>query len=150
MAKKRETTSGSKLLKELQRLGWFRNISDRVQVGIPDFIGCYCGVSVGLEVKAVSEVVPSGWAPSKSEHRFSEKQVEELKSICQNGGVGIGVVICGNVMFAALPSQINDAGQINCRELKMYKLDEAEVMLRSFISEEILCLFPARQLCSKR
>lgn len=85
-------------------------------MGIPDILGSYKSIFYGIEVKVVKSVAEDGWAPRKKEHRFSSKQVEELKSIERSGGVGLAAVICGNNLYFALPDDINEYGQINVLE----------------------------------
>lgn len=118
MAKKRETVDNKEILDTLQKFGWFRNISDKYQVGIPDNIGCYRGLMFGFEVKSVGEVPLNGLVPSSKEHRFSPPQVHELTRL-QNkgGGIGLGLIMCGNVLFWFTPEYINCDGQVDCNKL---------------------------------
>ena len=113
MAKKRETVDTGPLLSALQRVGWFRKINDTVQVGIPDIIGSHKGTFYGIEVKAIKEVPEDGIVPSKGSHTFSAKQRHDLKSICESGGVGVGVVICGKIAGVFTPDKIDENGQVN-------------------------------------
>jgi len=117
MAKKRETGANAKILKSLQKYCWARNISDKFQIGLPDNLVCYQGLTMGMELKAVSSIPENGWAPLKSDHCFSKPQIRELKSIETHGGVGLGLLVCGSYLFWFLPSEINEFGQVNCNEL---------------------------------
>ncbi len=117
MAKKKESVSGATLLTSLQKAGWFRKFSDRYQVGIPDFLGCYRGITFGIELKAVGEIGEDGFAPAKTEHRFTDVQVRELKNITDDGGVGLGVIICGKSLFWFTSEYINENGQVDCKQL---------------------------------
>ena len=47
----RESQLQSKLLRELQKIGWFYKASDRFRAGVPDVIGCIKGSFVALELK---------------------------------------------------------------------------------------------------
>jgi len=117
MAKKRETDSKSGLLDSLKKSGWFRTLSDRVQIGLPDIIGTFKGVTFGLEVKSVKDIAEDGLAPRSSEHCFTPPQVKELFNIGQNGGWGLGILICGPKLFWFSPDYINEKGQVDCKRL---------------------------------
>ena len=120
MAKKRETTDTGPLLSALQRHGWFRKINDTVQVGIPDIIGCHEGVFYGIEVKSVAEIPQGGIVPPKGTHTFTAKQVHDLKNVHKNGGVGVGVIICGKIAAVFTPDKIDKNGQVNWHEANHY------------------------------
>lgn len=118
MAKKQETKANSEVLTELQKIGWFRNISDKFQIGIPDNIGAYRGVLFGIEFKAVSAIPQDGLTPPKSGHVFSGSQIKELISIQDNGlGIGLGMIACGKYLFWFTPDYIDKNGQVNCNQL---------------------------------
>lgn len=117
MAKKRETQDTAPFLRSLQQTGWFKNINDTVQVGIPDLLGCRLGKLYGLELKAIREVPEDGIVPKKSEHRFSKKQISELFNIEKNGGVALGIIICGKIAYMLRPSEINEHGQVNVNHI---------------------------------
>jgi len=118
MAKTRETRKNAEILRELQNHGWFRNISDKYQVGIPDNIGSYRGLLFGIEVKAVGSVPKNGLAPAKKDHRFTKTQVKELERIQkEGGGVGLGFLICGDFLFWFSYDYINEDGQVDCHRL---------------------------------
>ncbi len=72
----------------------------------------------GVEFKAVSEVPKDGLTPAKKDHRFSLTQVKELTAI-QNkgGGVGLGMIACGSMLFWFTPEYINEHGQVDCNRL---------------------------------
>jgi len=118
MGKKKETEVNGTILTTLQKLGWFRNISDKYQVGIPDNVGSYGGLTFGVELKVVDEIPEDGLAPAKNEHRFSQTQVKELRSL-QNvgGGIGLGIIVCGNTLFWFTPESITEDGQVDCNRL---------------------------------
>jgi len=118
MARKAESQDTSLFLSNLQQKGYFRNITDLVQVGIPDIIGCHLDFFYGLEVKSVKSIAENGLAPRRNEHRFTSKQIEELKSIEKSGGLGVGVIICGKILFFGYPHEINEYGQMDCNKLK--------------------------------
>jgi hypothetical protein len=46
------------VLKKLRTLpkSWFVKLNDRTTVGLPDIVGCICGVFVALELKTKSKV----------------------------------------------------------------------------------------------
>lgn len=128
MAKKRETKHNAEILSALQKAGWFRNVSDKFQIGLPDNIGAYRGLLFGIELKAVGEIPKDGWAPLKKDHTFSGPQIKELKSIAEDGGgVGLGVIVCGGYAFWCTPDEINENGQVNCNKL----LKENKFILKS-------------------
>lgn len=113
MAKKRETIDTGPLLTSLQKLGWFRKINDTVQVGIPDILGAYKSIPFGIEVKSIEEVPMDGLVPLKSKHCFSSPQKRELQNIEDNGGVGVGIIICGKMAVVIYPHEIDENGQVN-------------------------------------
>lgn len=117
MGQKAESKDTNIVLANLQAIGWFRNITDTFQIGIPDILGCYKGRACGIEIKSIDEVPQNGWAPAKSKHRFTPKQVEELKSISRSGGISIACIICGPILMYGTPYDINKDGQINCTTL---------------------------------
>lgn len=122
MAKKKETQANSEVLASLQKFGWFRNISDKYQVGIPDNLGCYRGLLFGIEFKAVDEVPANGLTPAKKDHRFSGTQAKELRSLEINGGgIGIGMIACGSTLFWFSYDLINEEGQVDCNKLHKKK-----------------------------
>lgn len=128
MAKKKETKANSALLTALQAVGWFRNISDKFQIGIPDNVGSYRGLTFGIEVKAVSEIPKNGMTPPKSGHVFSAPQIKELYAIQnEGGGVGLGVIICGSTLFWCTPEYIDENGQVDCNRL----LKEEKYMVKT-------------------
>jgi hypothetical protein len=118
VTRKIESLDTDLLLSHLKQEGYFRNITDLYQIGIPDIVGCRFGFFYGLEVKSVKSIPEDGICPRKSEHRFTKKQVEELKGIDKSGGLGVGIIICGKTLFFGLVSDINDEGQMNCHKLQ--------------------------------
>ena len=68
-----ESQFQAKLVKDLNNHGWFYKSSDRFRAGIPDVLGCYKGVFMGLELKVDSN------PPTKL-------QVWELERITAEGG----------------------------------------------------------------
>lgn len=112
MAKKRETIDTASFLTSLQSVGYFRKISDRVQVGIPDIIGCFHSTFFGIEAKSVKEVTVGDLVPPLSSHTFSAAQKRNLKEIEDNAGIGLAVVICGRKLCYAFSNDINADGQI--------------------------------------
>jgi len=98
---------------DLIQRGWFKKLSDRYQVGLPDIIGCMHGKFIGIEVKSVAEIAPEGLCPRMSEHTFSPKQVRELTRINEAGGLGIAVVACKDKLMYFHPHLINEHGQVN-------------------------------------
>jgi len=113
MAKKKETGASSKVLNSLKRHGYFRKISDRVQVGIPDIIGSYKIRFYGVEIKAITEVPKDGMVPKRGSHPFDKIQVNNLEEIHKTGGVGVGMVVCGKQAVFCYYHQIDDEGRIN-------------------------------------
>lgn len=148
MGRKKESRDTNLFLRGIQEVGWFRNITDLYQVGIPDILGCHQGTSYGIEVKSVSSIPEDGISPRLSEHRFTAKQVEELKLIKQNGGVAVGVIICGPHLYFGTPLQISDKGQMDCWKLcnegQYVKKDSGkwkiDIILRRFM--EVSCGCP--------
>jgi hypothetical protein len=144
MSRKQESIDTSKFLTALQKMGWFRNITDHFQIGIPDIIGGYKGLLYGFEIKSISFVPEDGWAPLKKDHCFTPKQIEELKSINRSGGCGIGIVICGPNLYYAYPIDINKDGQINCYELskkgQYLKRSSQEWDVESFLDKIFLAI----------
>lgn len=129
MAKKQETKDMQPFLSALQAFGYFRNISDEFQVGIPDIIGSGRGKFFGIEFKSVGEL--GGIVPTKGHHPFTPTQVKELNQINSKGsGVGIGVIMCGKHFIWVSPSEINKDGRVNVDELllkfpdRLLKLNE--------------------------
>lgn len=118
MAKKRETIDTGPILSQLQSEGWFKKINDTVQVGIPDILGIHKGTSYGIEVKSIGEVPMDGMVPPMSGHTFSNIQVRELCTINDNGGIGVGLIICGKHAVIVPPSLIDKNGQTNWYEIK--------------------------------
>jgi len=114
MSRSNESLKTGPLLESLQQEGYFRKLSDRFQIGMPDIIGCYKGLYVGIEVKEVSVIAEGGMAPSLSGHVFTKAQVKELKQIEANGGIAIAIVLCGDKAFWFTPDQITGQGQVNC------------------------------------
>ena len=117
MAKKKETGASSKVLNALKKHGYFRKISDRVQVGIPDVIGSFKGRFTGVEVKAVSEIPSDGKVPKKGSHPFDKVQVNNLEEIHKNKGIAVGLVVCGNKGVFAFYNQIDEEGRIDWNDL---------------------------------
>lgn len=113
MAKKKETGASSRFLDSLKKHGYYRKISDRVQVGIPDIIGSYRGRFNGIEIKAIDEVPLDGMVPKKGSHPFDQVQVNNLQDIDRNGGLGVGVVVCGKKAIWAYYHQINQLGRVS-------------------------------------
>ena len=123
MAKKRETGASASILIALQKHGYFRKISDRVQVGIPDIIGSNRGNFVGIEVKAIGEVPEDGWVPKKGSHPFDQVQVHNLRDIHRDGGLGVGIIVCGRQAVWCYWDQINELGRVDwnqCVEENQY------------------------------
>lgn len=110
MAKKQESQDTGPLLRALQQVGWFRKLNDTVQEGLPDIIGV-CERGYGLEIKSINEVPRDGMVPPKGAHPFSKIQVRELMNIHKNGGVGVGIIICGKVLVYCYPWEIDENGR---------------------------------------
>ena len=83
-------------------------------------MGVCGGQSYGIEVKSIEEVPLDGIVPKKSKHCFTKVQIRELNSICDNGGTGVGVVICGRIAAVFSPDRIDDNGQVNWHEANAY------------------------------
>lgn len=115
MAKKQETKDMQGFTNSLQKVGYFRNISDKYQIGIPDLLGGYRGTLVGIEFKSVGEF--SGIVPPKGHHPFTPTQIKELKHIVKDGGVGIGVIMCGKFFVWVFPEEIDNEGRVNIDDL---------------------------------
>ena len=80
-------------------------------------MGLKNGTMYGIEVKSVTEIPKDGLTPPKSSHCFEPKQIRELNNICKEGGVGIGVIVCGNTLFWFYPDHITEDGQVDCKKL---------------------------------
>ena len=117
MATKRETKEGRAFLNSLQENGWFRNITDKFQVGVPDYLGCYKGILTAFELKAIRELPRNGLAPTKSDHTFTPVQVRELRNINTFGGIGLGIILCGRTAFFFTPDNIRPDGRVDCKQL---------------------------------
>ncbi len=116
MAKKQETKDMQPFLNALQAFGYFRNISDEFQVGIPDIIGSGRGKFFGIEFKSVGEL--GGIVPAKGHHPFTKTQIKELNQINSKGsGVGIGVIMCGKYFVWVSPSEIQEDGRVDVDRL---------------------------------
>ena len=64
----------NKILKFLRNHGgYWRKISDKYNIGMPDVVGCYRGVFVAIEIKAMGKVT-------------TPKQQYELQQIKEQGG----------------------------------------------------------------
>jgi hypothetical protein len=86
-------------------------MSDKFQIGIPDIVGCIQGKFFGIEFKSVEEL--SGVIPPKGSHPFTETQIKDLKLINHSGGVGIGVIRCGEYFIWVHPIEIDKNGRVN-------------------------------------
>lgn len=116
MAKKQETKDMQPFLSALQAFGYFRNITDEFQIGIPDIIGSGRGKFFGIEFKSVGEL--GGIVPAKGHHPFTLPQIKELNQINSKGsGVGIGVIMCGEFFIWVSPQEIREDGRVNVDEL---------------------------------
>lgn len=114
MAQKQETKDTGPILRQLQIIGWFRKTNDLNQVAIPDILGVYRGFAFGIEIKSIKEVVGENvLVPPMTSHRFTLGQIQNLKSIEKNGGIGIGIIVCGRHAKYFYPSEINPRGQCN-------------------------------------
>ena len=131
MGKTGETKEMRAFLNALQSFGYFRNITDQFQVGIPDIIGSYKGAFIGIEFKSVDEL--SGTIPPKGSHPFTSKQVRELGSIEKSEGVGVGVIRCGKKFVLVLPLFIKD-GRVDFNSIpKEYIFDTTTEGVRKFL-----------------
>jgi len=115
MSRKLESSKTSEVLRSLQLVGYFRNISDMYQVGMADIVGSYKGKFYAIEVKAVTEVPQDGLAPPKSGHVFTPEQMKELANVEHDGlGAAIALVICGDKGFWFTQEQVDrTTGQVN-------------------------------------
>jgi hypothetical protein len=113
MAISKEAQFSSGLIKALNDMHkcLFRKASDRVQIGLPDIIGCFGGSHVEIEVKHENTMVLSKRVPTGS-HPFTGAQVKELLKAQEAGGVAIGIVACGKKGWAFPASWIGEDGRI--------------------------------------
>lgn len=122
MGRKKESVATTGILNSLKEHGYFRKISDSYQTGIPDILGCYKGVFIGIEVKNIDEVPQDWWVPGNKDHKFSAPQIKELENIYQIGnGVAVALVVCGDQAFWVYQYAIDkDRKQVNigsCRSM---------------------------------
>lgn len=73
-----ESQVQTKLLKNLNKYGWFYNTNDRFRAGIPDILGTYQSRFIAIEVKVDKTPV-------------TPLQTHELKRIIDAGGLGLVV-----------------------------------------------------------
>jgi hypothetical protein len=113
MAVSKEAQFSAELIKCLnaQYRCHFRKTCDRVQIGLPDIIGCAGGVHVEIEIKHENALLTSKRVPTGS-HPFTGAQIKELLKAQEAGGISIGVVSCGKRAWAFPASWIGEDGRI--------------------------------------
>jgi hypothetical protein len=143
MAVSKEAQFSSGLIKSLNDLYrcLFRKTSDRVQIGLPDIIGCFGGTHVEIEVKHENVMVTSKRVPTGS-HPFTGAQVKELLKVQDAGGIAIGVVACGKTGWAFPASWIGEDGRICLDE---HRGDHRLVMFTLPDIRNFVCLLHALQ-----
>ena len=88
----KESTLWGHLKPELKRVGKFQKISDRFTPGIPDALGCWCGLGVAMEFKELDGV-------RVLKAKFRPGQLDWLRDWEQNGGVSWIVSTLGQKVY---------------------------------------------------
>jgi hypothetical protein len=133
MAKKQESKDTGPFLAELQQLGWFRKINDTVQEGLPDVVGIFKAHAYGMEIKSIDEVPQDLIVPKNGSHPFSKIQVRELKNIQSNGGIGVGIIICGQHLNYCFPEEITEKGQVEWKPSRTIMKSKGRWDLKSLL-----------------
>ncbi len=136
MAKSKEAIFSEKIIKTLNKeeSNYFLKLSDSFIVGLPDIYGSFNGRCCVFEAKVTKRIING--KPLLSDHKFSPKQIQNLKYFDDTNALAIGLVGCTDKCVLIYPKDIQENGQII--------LDKYEVIEIRNIESHIMSLFKGK------
>lgn len=136
MKKSKEAIFSSKIISYLNKIdfSFFYKVSDSFIVGIPDIYGSFNGHCCVIEVKMTKRIING--KPLLTDHKFSPKQIQNLKDFQKSKALAIGLVGCTDKCVIVKPNDIQENGQVTLDEYIIIDIKDVNLFLNNEFKDQ--------------